>query len=29
MELNKYAIMTFSGSVGYTITQKYLNNNEI
>ena len=25
---NKYAIMTFSGNVGYTITQKYLNNNE-
>ena len=25
---NKYAIMTFSGNVSYTITQKYLNNNE-
>lgn len=26
---NKNAIMTFSGSVSYTITQKYLNNNEV
>ena len=27
--LNKYAIMTFAGNVNYTITQKYLNNNEV
>lgn len=26
--LNKYAIMTYSGSVSYTITQKYLNNED-